>query len=285
MYRQSITRSHRTAFLLAIDCSGSMAEQIRFRGRAMSKAEAVAAVTNDLLFELIERARRDDGVRDYYDIAVLGYSGDDEVRGLLPGGREMLGVAELAACDPPVTTELIEYRLPDGGISLREIPAPQWIAPRAEGQTPMCEALDRIRSLAAEWTSRAANAESFPPVVFNITDGEATDGDEEELRTVCERIKSLRTADGNVLLVNIHIAAGDDIRPVLFPEEREANYPNRYARLLYDCSSPMPEAFEPAIRELKGPASMPPFRGMCFNASATELVAILNIGSISVKTE
>ena len=30
---------------------------------------------------------------------------------------------------------------------------------------------------------------------------------------------------------------------------------------------------------------MPPFRGMSFNASAAELLAMLNIGSISIKTE
>lgn len=76
MYTQSITRSHRTAFILAIDQSGSMAEKLLFRGRQTTKAEAVAEVTNRLLFELIERARRSDEVRDYYDIAVLGYSGD-----------------------------------------------------------------------------------------------------------------------------------------------------------------------------------------------------------------
>ena len=87
MYTQSITRRHRTAFLLAIDGSGSMAEEIRFRGRTSTKAEAVAAIANELLFELIERARRSDGVRDYYDIALIGYSGDDEVYPLLPGGR------------------------------------------------------------------------------------------------------------------------------------------------------------------------------------------------------
>lgn len=75
MYTQSITRSHRTAFILAIDQSGSMAEKLLFRGRQTTKAEAVAEVTNRLLFELIERARRSDEVRDYYDIAVLGYSG------------------------------------------------------------------------------------------------------------------------------------------------------------------------------------------------------------------
>ena len=69
MYTQSITRSHRTAFILAIDQSGSMAEKLLFRGRQTTKAEAVAEVTNRLLFELIERARRSDEVRDYYDIA------------------------------------------------------------------------------------------------------------------------------------------------------------------------------------------------------------------------
>ena len=65
MYTQSITRSHRTAFFLAIDCSGSMAEPIHFRGGCKAKSEVVATIANELLFELIERARRSDGVRDY----------------------------------------------------------------------------------------------------------------------------------------------------------------------------------------------------------------------------
>ena len=174
MYTQSITRTHRTAIILAIDGSGSMAEKIRFRNRQMTKAEAVATITNGMLFELIERARRSDGVRDYYDIAVIGYSGDDEVYSLLPGGRELISVAELAAGEPPIKTEVIEYRLPDGSISLREIPYPAWVEPEAAGQTPMCEALRRVRDIAAAWCADPAHAESFPPMVFNITDGEAT---------------------------------------------------------------------------------------------------------------
>ena len=285
MYTQSITRNHRTAFILAIDCSGSMAESILFRGRRLTKAEAVAGTTNELLFELVARARRSDGIRDYYDIAVIGYSGDDEVRSLLPDGEELVPVSALAAREMPVRTEVIEHRLPDGSIALREIPAPAWIEPQAAGQTPMCEALRRVRDIAAEWTARAANAESFPPVVFNITDGEATDCDDEELRAVCNQIKALETADGNVLLINIHIAAGDAGRHVFFPEAHEANYTNRYAALLYDCSSEMPAVFNEAIRQAKGPGAVPPFRGMSYNASAAQLVTMLNIGSISVKTE
>ena len=206
MYTQSITRTHRTAIILAIDGSGSMAEKIRFRNRQMTKAEAVATITNGMLFE-------------------------------------------------------------------------------AAGQTPMCEALRRVRDIAAAWCADPAHAESFPPMVFNITDGEATDCDDAELRAVAGQIKSLRTADGNVLLVNIHIAAGDTPHQVFFPSAEEASYPNRYAEVLYDCSSPMPEVFNEAIREAKGPGALPPFRGMSFNASAEELITMLNIGSISVKTE
>ena len=180
-----------------------MAESILFRGRRLTKAEAVAGITNDLLFELVERARRSDGIRDYYDIAVIGYSGDDEVRSLLPDGEELVPVSALAAREMPVRTEVIEHRLPDGSIALREIPAPSWIEPQAAGQTPMCEALRRVRDIAAEWTARAANAESFPPVVFNITDGEATDCDDEELRAVCNQIQAclLYTSDAATKLV------------------------------------------------------------------------------------
>lgn len=285
MYSQSITRNRRTAFILLIDASGSMSEELTFRGRRTTKAEAVARITNDLLFELIERARRDDGVRDYYDIAVLGYSGDDEVGSLLPGAPALLPVVDLAACTVPLRRETVEYRLPDGRPALRTVPAPQWIAPRAAGQTPMLYALRTARDLAAAWCSRPEHAGSFPPVVFNITDGEATDGDAEELRAVCEQIRALGTADGRVLLINMHIAADGQSRSCFFPSADEAVFPNRYAALLYDCSSPMPAVFDEAIREAKGPGALPPFRGMSYNASAAELVAMLDIGSISVKTE
>ena len=60
MYARSITRTHRTAFVVAIDGSGSMAEPIRFRGRSATKAEAVAEVAQkkklgeDKTFELME---------------------------------------------------------------------------------------------------------------------------------------------------------------------------------------------------------------------------------------
>ncbi len=261
-----------------------MAEVINFRGSEMSKAEAVTEIANDLLFELVERARRSDGIRDYYDIAILGYSGDDEVQGLLPEGREMASVAEIEQMRTAVVNRTTEYLLPDGSVAQHGLVVPQWIHPRAEGQTPMCEALRRARDLAAEWVARPENIGSFPPVIFNLTDGEATDGDDRELRYIADEIRSLKTEDGGVLMINIHLASSKG-RQLIFPNEEEMEGADRLSTLLYDMSSSMPACFEAAIRQIKERGLKPPFRGVGYNASMSAVVAMLNIGSISIKTE
>ena len=284
-HTQSITRQHRTAFVILVDESGSMAQRTRFRGQELSKAEAVARITNDLLFELIERARRDDGVRDYYDIAVIGYGGDDEVHALLGDDRKMMAISELSELKPQIAREVLEVREPDGGIALREIPAPRWIRAEARGTTPMCEALRTARDMVQGWCADPAHAESFPPVVFNITDGEATDCHDEELVAVTDQIKALGTRDGHVLMINIHLGTDADQERLFFPSEDEARYPEHYASILYRASSTMPDTFNEVIREAKGIGAVPPFRGMSYNASAAELVTMLNIGSISVKCD
>ena len=76
-----------------------------------------------------------------------------------------------------------------------------------------------------------------------------------------------------------------DSRSLLFPTEEEIPADNRYARLLHDCSSPMPEELSEAIRQVRGDLAKPPFRGMSYNTSIAELIAILNIGSISIKIQ
>ena len=49
MYSQEITRRHRTAFIIALDQSTSMQEEVRFGRLKMSKAEAVAYTANILI--------------------------------------------------------------------------------------------------------------------------------------------------------------------------------------------------------------------------------------------
>ena len=133
-----------------------------FRGRQTTKAEAVAEVTNRLLFELIERARRSDEVRDYYDIAVLGYSGDGIVS-LLNDPEPLVPVSRLAALPVDFAETVVERRMPDGEATFRKISMPAWIAPKAVGQTPMYEALLQIRDLTQAWCTNPAHSESFRP--------------------------------------------------------------------------------------------------------------------------
>ena len=98
MYSQEITRQHRTAFIIALDRSGSMQESVRFGKKTMSKAEAVAIIVNALITELIDRCRRTDSLRNYYDLAVVGYS-NDRVEMLL-GDEGMVSINELEKMSP-----------------------------------------------------------------------------------------------------------------------------------------------------------------------------------------
>lgn len=217
MYSQPITHLHRTAFVLAIDCSGSMRERIVFNGMPMSKAEAVALVTDYTIDELIERARRGGVCRNYYDIAVVGYSGDG-VRSMLPASHDGFAVAvdALSRAMPPLRRMEFDQRLPDGSHAIVGFDLHRWIEPAAGGLTPMYEALLTVRDIVDEWCSRAENAESFPPVVFNITDGESSDGDYDDLCDMASQIRRTGTADGETLLINIHLSTDSSRRSILF---------------------------------------------------------------------
>ena len=140
-YSQSVTREHRTAFVLLLDRSGSMRERVLFDGREVTKACAVAETANRFLFELAERARRSDGVRDYYDIAVLSYSGDS-VESLLTDRNEFISVGELARRRTDESIWSREHELPDGRHTIVTTVTPRHILPQAEGRTPMYEALN-----------------------------------------------------------------------------------------------------------------------------------------------
>lgn len=280
MYSQEITRSHRAAFVLALDQSTSMQQQVQFGRLTTTKSEVVAYTANSLITELIDRCRRTEGVRDYYDIAVIGYSGD-EVRSLLPRAG-FNSVVELAQELPPIVTISFEEDLPDGTQALVRHRQRQWIKPLAEGTTPMHEALHRVRDLVEEWCAKKQNRESFPPIVINITDGEPTDCTDAELRDVCTLIKRIATDDGNTLLINIHISTDLKLNSLVFPMYDELSQACEKARLLADCSSAMPAALDEAIHELKGAGAIPPYIGIGYNATVVELLSMINIGSRSI---
>lgn len=282
MYEKEITSRSRTAFVIAVDCSRSMSEETAMPdGRIVPKSWAVAEAVDRIVCELIMRARRDGTVRDYYDIALLGYS-DNAVFPMIDPRRDFIPVSEMESYRPAQRSIHRDSILSNGEHVVRTELLDCWVTPRSEGDTPMFEAFSHINAIVSEWCRRPCNADSFPPVIFNVTDGEASDCDADELRSMAGQIKANRTSDGNALLINIHISSNRADVSMIFPADEQIAEGDRYARLLADCSSIMPAPFEEMIRSQRGDTARPPFRAMGYNASVTELVTMLNIGSRSV---
>ena len=248
MYTQEITRRHRAAFVLVLDRSGSMQERIRLGRMNITCAEAVTLMANALITELIYRCQRTDALRNYYDIAIVGYS-NDEVE-LLLGKQGFISIEQLKQMAPERSNVAFEEELPDGSSAMVTHSITEWIKPKAEGKTPMYEAMLRVRDLVGKWCAEPDNRESFPPIVINITDGESSDCDDRELCDICSQIRRQSTADGNTLLLNIHISANNTIPSMVFPMAEELTVADHYARTLAECSSIMPEAFNESIQQI-----------------------------------
>jgi len=294
MYTSRITRAAPSAFVLLVDQSGSMRERVVFNGIDMTKAEAVALATNTLLAELVSRSRREDGVRDYFEVAVIGYGG----RGVYPllGLKsaatpiDMLSVSRLAVMNIPIRNYMRERLLPDGRSIITTWPRKFWVEPYAEGGTPMLKAMETAYGLLRKWCNAAGHKSSFPPVVINITDGEATDAFDAQLLEAAARLRSLSTSDGNALLLNIHITTGGAGVPILFPERAAEMSETGYGRLLFEMSSPLPACYNAVIAALKdrgegaaiSAAGEALYRGMSYNCPIADLLVMISIGTVSV---
>lgn len=282
MYSQRITRTRRTAIVLAVDCSTSMQEMTAINDMPMSKAEAIAFACNYLVDELMALATRHDGLRDYYDIAIIGYSGDG-IESLLPdeGFNSIANLATIAPAARDYTFVCNDPLLGRCDISYAIRP---WIEAKATGSTPMFEALTLASELVERWCADPANRNSFPPMVFNISDGEPTDATIDEMITIAERIKQSATTDGNALLFNLHLGNESSQRPVVFP--RECNFRSEcpHQNMLFRMSSRLPERLEAAMTSATDEhhADRGPYRCVAFNASFSELMSMLNIGSESI---
>ena len=77
-YEAQISRNSPTAFLFVVDQSGSMADKM---SSGKSKAEFVSDALNRTLVNLVTRCTKSEGVRDYFEVGVLGYGGTGVANG------------------------------------------------------------------------------------------------------------------------------------------------------------------------------------------------------------
>jgi hypothetical protein len=270
-YTAEISRDNPSCFLFLIDQSGSMGEPFGIESKK-SKADGVADAINRLLQNLVIKCAKAEGVRDYYHVGVIGYG--KRVGSAFSGslaGKSLVPISEVAT--KPARIEERTRKVEDGagGLVDQTIKFPVWFDPVSIGGTPMCRALEKAYSILSEWLGERPNC--FPPIVVNITDGEATDGNPIE---IASQLTSLSSSDGNVLLFNLHLS-NMKAPPVEFPDSQE-NLPDAYAKLLFDMSSRLPLFMREIAQEERyqvGEES----RGFVFNADIVSVIRFLDIGT------
>lgn len=271
-YQAEISRANPSCFLFLIDQSGSMADTFGGGGGNKRKAETVADIINRLLQNLIIKCAKSEGIRDYYHIGVIGYGATvgSGFSGHL-SAQDLSPISLIA--NSPSRIEERTKKVDDGagGLVDQTIKFPIWFDPAADGGTPMCQALDRAKSIIQNWIN--GHPSCFPPIVINITDGEATDGDPTEK---AEEIKRLSNVDGNVLVFNIHVSSHNAI-PIEFPD-KEDGLPDQFAKLLFRMSSILPTHIQNAAKQ-EGFRISEATRGFVFNADMVSLIRFLDIGT------
>jgi hypothetical protein len=270
-YSAEISRTNPSCFLFLVDQSASMAQPIA-GGAGKRKAESVADAVNRLLQALVLRCAKSDGVRDYFHIGVLGYgTGVAPALGGALAGRRLVTISEVA--NQPLRVEERTKKVDDGsgGVVAQTVKFPVWFEPVAGGKTPMCKAFDLAWEVLSDFLVQTPAC--HPPVVINITDGEATDGNPD---THARCLRDLASQDGNVLLFNLHISSTDQ-RPTEFPDREDA-LADKHARRLFRMSSVLPPRIR-ATAQRDGLAVTDATRGFVFNADLVSVVRFLDIGT------
>ncbi|MDP1813710.1 MAG: hypothetical protein Q8K92_04615 [Leadbetterella sp.] len=285
-YDTRIARDRPACFLFLIDQSGSMNDH--WANSTKTKAELVADYVNNGINELINICQKSESKPiHYFDICVIGYGQNDEDAQILWQGNlsDKIFVSPADLKDNPTGNqgEIEVERRTFKGVSTVKIPISYWFSPVAATLTPMGAAIDLGTKLLTDWVSEHQN--SFPPIVINITDGEQTDCENDELIQKAFNLKQTKTLYGNTLLFNIHITS-DERDSVLFPSSLNDLPKEQQCETLYNMSSNLPEIFNRRIaQEIKKVdlVAHTQYVALGYQTSISHFIKFLDIGTKTVK--
>jgi hypothetical protein len=272
-YQAEISRKNPGCFLFLVDQSESMEDPFGGGEAGRRKAEELATILNKLIHNLSIRCAKSDSIYDYFHVGVLGYS-EDSCKPALGGelsGRSLVPISELA--NKPLRIEERTKKSDDGagGVIDQTVKFPVWFDPYGKGGTPMCAALKEATKITQAWCQEHPNG--FPPIVINITDGEATDGD---LVAEARKLAAVSGEDGSVLLFNIHLSS--TAGPSIELPGNGTKLPDQHAKQLFEASSTLTPFMVARAIELGMPAEENS-RGFIFNAQPLHVIHFLDIGT------
>ena len=308
-YEASIDRANPGCFLFLVDQSNSMSQPLAGQPD-LSKMNAAADAVNRVLDNLAQRCSRGADIRDYFDLGVLGYGHalevpyddskdyyfldenevvrmrdkrdnswkagpfyEEKIISVFPGTEPEYPFLPVGRVVDVAEVEDRVIRESDGAGGAMEVPRkmPVWLQPHSGAQTPMCEALRLAEAAVRGWV--AQHPSSYPPIVINISDGNASDGNPEP---IAQQIMALATTDGNALMFNCHLSERNS-SPSQYPDS-ERSLQDDYARQMFRMSSVLPPASRDHAVNL-GIAVSESSRCCVFNADMVSLVQFLDIGT------
>lgn len=258
-----ITSTNPCLLVYLVDQSLSMSDV--FGNANHSKSVEVAHAINEVLYEVGLRCIGTSGeLKNRFEIAIIGYGkSKNTVQSAWEGPLQNKWVVSIK--------DIFDF--PIG----QENDQPVWIMPYANQDTPMTKAFENASRLCQDWINWGNHRDCHPPIVINITDGEATDAGHRfhPLIEQVDRLKSLSTNFGNAFVLNIHISSNSGERK-LFPCNHDSS--DRYAKLLFDLSSPLNDNML-RIAKSKGYQVENGSKGYVFNGNSSDLLNFLNIGT------
>jgi len=262
--------------IFLIDQSGSMEVEWGDKNRA----EQTSLVVNKVLENIILTNMDGTKPKNRAYISLIGYGGN--------GGNtvDILAKGLLSdIADNPIDIQKVKVKKPDGGGGIIEIveEKPVWVTPIANGLTPMGGAMDLAKDIIEKWIGKRADAPA--PIIINITDGMAYNGNEsnpmeevEKTISVFKEIQSIKTSlDESPLVFNVHI--GGDEKKIGFPENESELGNDDMAKFLFEISSRVPDAikeganFSFSIKENS--------KAFIANADLIDLIEFIEFGSKS----
>lgn len=260
----TISSTNPCLIIYLIDQSGSMGE--KFGNASHTKSVELSDAINDIIYEVGLRCIGNAGeLKNRFEIAIIGYGKNEST---VQSGWE----GQLSGKWVVSIKNIFEYPLS------QENDKPIWVRPYSGSDTPMKKAFENAKRLCNDWINWGNHKDCHPPIIINITDGEATDSGSNfnTLRNEIEQIKHLGTNYGGVNILNIHISARAGEK-LLFPDD-VSNSNDRFGKLLFEISTPLNDNMV-RIAQQKGYNIQSNARGYVFNGNATDLINFLNIGT------
>lgn len=259
--------------VVLVDQSGSMADPFSDAdGNTISKARGVAASVNRLVEQLVLLNTKGSAVLDRCHLAVLGYGRKASLQ--LPGWPAIFPISQIAAS--PLRYDVSSTDTYDGigGFVQVETKRPVWVEPVAYGATPMCAALREAESMIERWVQRYP--EGCPPILLNLTDGVATDGDPAE---AFAELATIQTRHGATIVFNLLLGEpGATPRAWLREEDVPEEGP---LRTLVAGSGVLPDCMRHRAEVLYGQPLPPEARAVILNGNSEDVVRLFDIGSVA----